>query len=99
MLHRLHPEAKITGRRLGQIYKLNWIKRKAINIRKIVSKIEQGRINIYIQEAKEAIIAKLLEGTQIYYLDECMFTTQTYDRREFAPKGMNVELPASQTNI
>ena len=99
MLHRLHPQTRITGRYLGLIYKNNWIKRKAINLRKINTKQKQGEINRCIEEAKEALEVEIQLGTQIYYLDECMFTTQTYYRREFAPKRMNVELPTSQFNI
>ena len=74
-LHRIHPEVKITGQRLGQIYKIHGIKRKAVILQKIMSKQFRGKINKRIAEAKENLLVELQNGYTVYYLDECMFTT------------------------
>ena len=74
-LHRIHPQVKITGQYLGQIYKRYGIKRKAVILQKIMSKQFRGKINKRIAEAKENLLVELQNGYTVYYLDECMFTT------------------------
>ena len=74
-LHRIHPQVKITGQYLGQIYKRYGIRRKAVILQKIMSKQFKGKINKRIEETKENLITEILFGHTVYYLDECMFTT------------------------
>ena len=54
---------------------------------------EQKVINEKIQKAAKDLLEKVLLGTKVYYLDECMFTTRTYYNKDYAAKYRNITLP------
>ena len=99
LLHRRYPLQKITGSYIGQLYRQNCLTRKAVVLEKTIHPKLRTRIAEDTQIAKEDLQDAFDANMKVYYLDECMFTTQTYTKRDYAPKYKNMTVSMSQFNI
>ena len=99
MLHRKFPYTRITGNYLGKIYSKHIIKMKKVVMKKFENFKIKMRIQKKILECKNELIQAIEEGVNVYYLDECMFTSKTYQLRDWSPRRMNVTFGQNYFNM
>ena len=98
-LHQEFPDCRITASYLGKLYAKHKIKQKPVQIVKVSNPKTLRRIAAQTQEAKIQIHKWLQERAQIFWLDEAMFTCQTYRGREWSTRYTNITVAAAQFNI
>ena len=92
MLHRQHPQVHITGAWLGQLYRRLGIKRKQVVIKKFSNLKVQDEIDEQMAEAKRQLEECRRSGMTVYYADETMLTTNTYQKVEYSARNDNVTI-------
>ena len=83
LLHRRFPHVRVSGSTIGRYYRKLRIKMKAVAIKKLVDRKEKLRVRRETPVARENLRMHLFSGAKIYFLDEAMFTSKTYRKREF----------------
>ena len=87
LLRRRFPSVRVSGSTIGRYYRILHIKPKAVSLKKLVNRKTQLRINRETPIIRELLRMYLLTNTRVLFLDECMFTTKTYRKREYMTRG------------
>ena len=64
-------------------------------VKKFANLKKKPRIKEMFVTGKQKLSAALASNIPIYWLDECIFSTKTYQYLDWSPKGNNVELKST----
>ena len=67
---------------------------KSVSVKKLIDRQTQLRINRETPVARENLRMHLLSGAKIFFLDEAMFTSKTYRKREFMTSRQSITVSA-----
>jgi hypothetical protein len=92
MFHRQFPEAKVSPSTLARVYKAHKISYKKVKRVKmnIDSSAEPHRTNM--KTILDQLYRCETEGIRVVYVDEAVFTFNTFQARAWAPKKANIEV-------
>ena len=101
LINALHPTAKMTLYGLNKLYRANGVRYKAVAYKRCWRRSDDY-VNIAKDEAalthmRQRISQLQSEGSEIIFVDECLFTQQTFKTRTWMVKYANVELRRRST--
>ena len=99
LLRKEFPQAHITGQTLGRYYRLNNITKKKVIIQKVSNPKTLANIRKYIDENRAKLSEILAAETPIYFLDECVFSSKTFQGYDWQAPRTNLRLAQSEYNM
>ena len=99
MFHRQFPEVKISASTLQRIYFNHKIKFKSIKRIKRQINFSQEPIKSQLIQLNASIYALKQKGFRILYLDEAVFTFNSFQGRAWSHKNSNIAVTEEQTSI
>jgi len=99
MFHRSYPEIKISPSTLRKVYIAHRIRYKQIKRVKPVMDLLHGRSRSLALSMLQALDEARSSKLKIIFVDEAVFTFNTFQGRAWAHSGLNVQVPEKSLSM
>ncbi len=99
MFHRRFPDKRITPNALRLLYRKNNIRLRKVYAAKQQPARHAVRYALEADSCRHSLRQAISTGAPIVYLDETVFTSRTYQPRDYGRQGERVEVEYTSTNM